>query len=301
MTWPALDVRAWAGTKRRLHLAAQMLGKLRLQYSPSQPNWTFTSLQMTARGFSTGCMPVGDASLDAELDVVASEIVLRHSSGDVRRIPLATAATIADVHHALLRALDALGVRCTMSPVPQEIADTTPFDRDTRPAEWDTAAVRRWFTVTTATAGVFERWRAHFFGRSGVYLWWGAFDLAVMLFNGRHVVPPTDRGYLLTYDLDAELMNCGLYFGDENTAPFFYGYISPEPAGAASFAMPSGVSWSASLSEWVLPYDAVASADAPEAVLRAFLDALYAHCLDQAGWDGAALRYAAPPRGAHAP
>ena len=38
----------------------------------------------------------------------------------------------------------------------------------------------------------------------------------------------------MKYDLDAELMNVGLYYGDEKTPPFFYGYIYPEPAAAAS-------------------------------------------------------------------
>ena len=55
--WPDITVANWAPTKRTLHLAAQMLGKLRVQLSPPQPNWMFTALQLTARGFGTGAMP----------------------------------------------------------------------------------------------------------------------------------------------------------------------------------------------------------------------------------------------------
>ncbi|MDQ2908813.1 MAG: hypothetical protein M3R44_05600 [Candidatus Eremiobacteraeota bacterium] len=29
----------------------------------------------------------------------------------------------------------------------------------------------------------------------------------------------------MNYDLDAEPMNVGLFYGDETTAPFFYAYI----------------------------------------------------------------------------
>jgi hypothetical protein len=157
--------------------------------------------------------------------------------------------------------------------------------------------VRRWFDAATSTATVFEEWRSHFFGRSGIQLWWGAFDVALVLFNGKHVAAPLDRGYLLKYDLDAELMNVGLYCGDENTKPFFYGYIYPQPPDAPrTILKPAGSSWSTDASEWILPYDVVRSADDPRASLRTFLDSIYDVCITNAGWDRAALSYEAPKR-----
>ncbi len=235
--WPALDVADWAPTKRSLHLYSQMLGKVRLGLCPPQPNWMFTPLYLTARGLATGAMPFASTSVDAELDVFASEIVLRRSTGEERRIALVPAQTVAEVYAALRGALDEIGVTCTISDVPQEISDTTPFSQDARPAAYNPAAVQHWFRAATATACVFDEWRGHFFGRSGIQVWWGAFDVALVLFSGRHATAPMDRGYLLKYDLDAELMNCGLFLGDETTAPFFYGYIYPQPAGADGFAM----------------------------------------------------------------
>ncbi len=62
---------------------------------------------------------------------------------------------------------------------------------------------------------------------------------------------------------------------------------------------PPGVTWSDTLKEWVLPYDAVRTAADPSAELRAFLDAVYAHCISDAGWDRAALSYDAPPKLIH--
>ena len=221
---------------------------------------------------------------------------MRRSTGEERHIPLVPARTVANVYVALRNALDELGVTCAISDVPQEIPDTTPFSQDTRPAAYDPAAVQRWFRAATATASVFDEWRGFFFGRSGIQVWWGAFDIALLLFNGRHVTAPSDRGYLMKYDLDAEMMNCGLFLGDEKTAPFFYGYIYPQPAGAEGFALaPAGVAWSKEISEWLLPYDAVRSSPSPADTLRAFLDSLYEHCIADAGWDRKALSYAAPP------
>jgi hypothetical protein len=294
--WPPLAVAGWAPTKRSLHLYAQMIGKMRLGLCPPQPNWMFTPLYFTARGLTTGAMPFGGTSVDALLDVFSSEIVVRRSTGEERRVPLVPPRSVAEIFSALRTALDELGVTCTISDAPQEMADATPFSQDARPAAYDPAAVQRWFRAATATAGVFDDWRGFFFGRSGIQLWWGAFDVALVLFNGRHVTAPADRGYLMKYDLDAELMNCGLFLGDETTAPVFYGYIYPQPSGAERFAMaPAAVSWSTAMSEWLLPYDAVRSSPSPAQTLRAFLDSLYDHCIADAGWDRQELSYTAPP------
>ena len=293
--WPDIAVASWAPTKRSLHLYAQMLGKMRVALSPPQPNWMFTALSLDARGFTTGPMPCDATTAQASLDVFSSEILIERDNGEVRRIGLVPARTVADVYADVAAALQSLDVRCTMSPEPQELADTTPMHEDRRAAAYDREAVRRWFSAATATATLFERWRSHFFGRSAIHLWWGAFDVALMLFSGKHAPAPLDRGYIMKYDLDAEMMAAGLYCGDEATAPFFYAYIFPQPSGAESLPIaPSAASWSDAINEWVLPYEAVRSAQDPASELRAFLDSVYAQCI-AAGWDREALSYAAPP------
>ncbi len=295
--WPAVDVAAWAPTKKSFHLYTQMLGKLRLALSPAQPNWMFTALLLSARGVTTGPMPWHGTSVEASLDVFSSELIVERSTGETRRIALVPARTVAEVYAELQAALEALGVECRISPIPQEIPDVTPLHEDRRPAVYEADAVRRWFRAATATAGIFDEWRAHFFGRTGIAVWWGALDVSLLLFSGKHVTPPIDRGYIMKYDLDAEMMAAGLYYGDETTAPFFYGYIVPQPPGAETLPVaPAGAAWSDAIKEWVLPYDAVRNAADPAAELRAFLDAIYAQCVAAAGWDRAALSYAAPKR-----
>jgi hypothetical protein len=295
--WPALDVASWAPTKKSLHLYLQMLGKLRVALSPAQPNWMFTALLLSAHGITTGPMPWHETAVQATLDVFSSELIVSRSNGTAQRIALLPARPVADIYAALQRALDALAVDCTISPIPQEVPDVTPLPDDHRPVEYDAAAVQRWFAAVTATAAIFDEWRAHFFGRNGIQLWWGALDVSLMLFNGKHVPPPTDRGYLLKYDLDAELFNAGLYPGDDANAPFFYGYIFPQPPNAETLPIaPAAATWNDQVKEWVLPYEAVRASADPAAELRAFLDAIYALCVTAAGWDGPALRYTAPKR-----
>lgn len=272
-----------------------MLGKLRLALSPSQPNWMFTALHLSPRGVTTGSLPWRESSIEAYLDVFLSELVVQRSNGQVIRIALLPIRTIADIYASFLAALDQLEVECTFSPIPQELADVTPFHLDRRTSAYDPVAVRTWFAAATAASNIFDTWRAHFFGRTGVQLWWGAFDVAVILFNGRHAEPPLDRGYIMKYDLDAELMNAGLYFGDENTAPFFYGYIFPEPPEARSLPInPPAASWSETLGEWVLPYERVRVSEDPAGDVRVFLTSIYAHCVNVANWDRDLHRYEAP-------
>jgi Family of unknown function (DUF5996) len=293
--WPDVNVASWADTKRSLHLYSQMLGKIKLVLSPIQPNWMFTALHLTPRGLTTGTMPWRGSSVEAVLDVFNSEIVASRSTGSQVVIPLLPVRSVAEVYADLTAGLDRIGVACFISPIPQEVPDTTPLDQDHRPSQYDPSAVIRWFQAVTATAGVFDDWRAHFFGRAGLQFWWGAFDLALLLFSGKQVEAPVDRGYIMKYDLDAELMNVGLYLGDRSTEPFFYGYIYPQPKNAETLAVaPKNASWSTALKEWILPYEAVRTSQKPETVLRSFIDSIYKLCFDAAGWDRGAHSYKPP-------
>jgi hypothetical protein len=294
--WPKLDYASWGPTKRSLHAYAQMLGKLRLALAPPQPNFLFTSLQCTARGFTTGAIPYRLRSLQASVDVFSAQMILESSDGGREYIALSAPRTIAGVYADLRTALEALEISVTLSPIPQETPDRTPLDVDDRPAVFEERDARNWLTVITATNAVFDRWRGHFSGRAGIQLWWGAFDFALLLFNGKRVEAPTTRGYLLKYDLDAEMMNVGFYPGDAQTPAYYYGYIYPQPEQCQSRPVePKDAVWSETLGEWILPYEAVRTSADPEEALRSFLDSIWLVCCNASGWDRAALSYVPPP------
>jgi hypothetical protein len=294
-TWPSLDLSRWGATKRTLHHIAQMLGKVRLALAPHQPNFLFAALYLTPSGFATRPIPVGLRLIEVQLDVFAPKIVLASSDGRRHELPFAKLSNIAATYTALLEALRELDVDVTLSPVPQELLDLTPLNRDEHPPTWVAEDAQAWHTVMSATQCIFDRWRAHFFGRSGIQLWWGAFDLTLLLFSGSHASSPTDRGYLFKYDLDAEMMNAGFYLGDDDNAPFYYGYIYPEPAACNEIAIAEPAVWSEQLREWILPYDAVRNAPHPEELLRSFLSGIYDACGSAAQWDRSAYTYVPPP------
>jgi hypothetical protein len=298
--WPELPYADWRATKQTMHMYMQVVGKVRLALAPYQPNFIFTALYMTPQGFTTSPIPVGLKALELRLDIFGRRIEIGTSDGRREQIAPADMPSIATVYAALMEALRALDVPVELSPVPQEVADTTPLDRDEHPPALIVDDARRWLAVMSATQAIFDRWRSHFFGRSGVQLWWGAFDLAVLLFTGKHVPPPLDRGYLLKYDLDSEMMNAGFYPGDDANEAFFYGYVYPEPRGCSEIAIADGVVWSEQLREWILPYRAMRAAERPGELLRNFLDGVYTVCSSAAGWDRSQYTYVPPPL-RHAP
>jgi hypothetical protein len=155
--------------------------------------------------------------------------------------------------------------------------------------------VASWFAALTAIHNVFDEWRSPFFGRSSIGLWWGAFDMTVTVFNGRHATPRAGADYIKRYDLDAESVATGFWPGAAHDEAMFYAYIVPEPSGCSDlpFDLPAA-GWVAEKGEWVLPYEAVRTAPDPRGALLTFMDTMYSVAGSLAGWDLATYRYERP-------
>jgi hypothetical protein len=83
--------------------------------------------------------------------------------------------------------------------------------------------------------------------------------------------------------------------------PAFYSYAYPAPSGYPEHPVsPAGARFDSALGEFVLPYEAVRSAPAPDATLLEFLQSTYEAAADLGNWDRAALergRDVPPPSG----
>jgi hypothetical protein len=72
--------------------------------------------------------------------------------------------------------------------------------------------------------------------------------------------------------------------------PCFYAYAYPEPKGFNTYSvLPQEAFYSQDFKEFLLPYDAVRTAQAPDDVLMAFLESTYEAAANLGGWDWAAL------------
>src|SRR5215831_3680704 len=125
--WPTFHEPGWAETRDVLHLCGQFLGKLRTALAPPLPQWFHAALDLSPRGLTTRSLPLGDGSLEVELDVLGSEIRFVTSDGRERSIPLLPARPIATLWADYLATLAELGAEAKLSDRPQERGDAPRF------------------------------------------------------------------------------------------------------------------------------------------------------------------------------
>jgi Family of unknown function (DUF5996) len=143
---------------------------------------------------------------------------------------------------------------------------------------------------------VFKHFRSGFLGKaSPVHFFWGSFDLAVTRFSGRPA-PPHPGGVPGLPDAvtreaySHEVSSAGFWPGnDAAPAAVFYSYAYPEPPGFRDRAVAAGAYFDAKLGEFILPYDTVRVAAAPETLLLDFLSSTYTAAADAGRWDRAQL------------
>ena len=294
-SWPELSVERDHETLAILHLAAQMLGKIRVAHAPWMNHGWHVALQPNARGLST--LPTaasGGRTFTLTLDLCRHAMVLWVSDGSREEVPL-NAGSVAALHKRLMAILDEHGLPSSFNGRPNEIPDAVPFADDTAPREYDRDSAARFREALAAMVPVFARFRAGFAGKaSPVQFWWGSFDLAVSRFSGRKApqhpggVPGLpDRITREAYS--DEVSSAGFWAGGVTAAePFFYSYIYPEPDGYRTANVAHG-GFDETFGEFVLPYAEVRAAADPNRMLMEFFQSAYDAGADLAGWDRAAL------------
>ena len=293
--WPELSVEHDHETLAVLHLAAQMLGKIRVAHAPWVNHGWHVALQPNARGLAT--LPTaasGGRTFTLTLDLCRHAIVLWVSDESREELPL-NAGSIAALHQRLVTMLDAHDLPSSFNGMPSEIPDAVPFASDSASRDYDRDSANRFREALAAMLPVFVRYRAGFIGKaSPVHFWWGGFDLAVSLFSGRKA-PPHPGGMpglpdrITREAYSHEEVSCGFWAGGVTAAePFFYSYIYPEPDGYRSAVVKHG-RFDEAYGEFVLPYAAVRSADDPDRRLLEFFESAYDAGADLAKWDRAAL------------
>ena len=293
--WPELTVERDHETFALLHLAAQMLGKVRVAHAPWLNHGWHVALQPNARGLATLPTAASDGrTFTLTLDLCRHAIVLWVSDGGREELPL-NAGSVAALHHRLIAMLDLHALPSTFNSRPNEVAEAIPFADDSAPRLYDRESAERLREALAAMLPVFARFRAGFTGKaSPVHFWWGSFDLAVTRFSGRPApqhpggVPGLpDRITREAYS--QEVSSAGFWAGGITAAePFFYSYAYPEPQGFRERKLDAG-GWNEEWQEFTLPYEEVRSASDPEAVLMAFLEGTYDAAADLAHWDRAKL------------
>jgi Family of unknown function (DUF5996) len=289
--WPALPYEVWRATCDTLHAHTQVLGKLAVTLAPPEPQLQHAALRLSARGWETQPLPApdGTGALVASLDLRSHEAVTEHTDGRVRRVPLAPDRPVAEVTREVLAAVDGLVGPVRIDPRPQEVPWTTPLDQDYDHTTYDPAHAAAYFAVATRAALVLAALRAPYRGRSSpVNAWWGTFDLAVSLFSGRAVDPPSD-GFITRNSANAQQIEVGWWPGDERyPRAAFFAFAFPTPPGFETATLaPSAAHWETSLGEYVLDWDDIRRAPDPHGAALDFARSAVRHACTVCDWDPA--------------
>ena len=294
--WPPIPLSAWAPSCATLHMWMQIVGKIRLVYTPPVNHWWHVTLYVSPRGLTTTQIPAVPRAFEIEFDFIDHWLVVRCNDGNTRRMELRP-RSVASFYHELQGHLSDLGVEARIVARPNEVADAIPFAVDEQHASYDRDFVHRFWRALGSADRVFRKFRTPFIGKcSPVHFFWGAPDLAVTRFSGRPA--PLHPGGIpnlpdsITREAYShEVSSAGFWpGGGVIDYPAFYSYAYPEPERFASASVrPAAAFYSTDLREFILPYDAVREAPDPDAMLLEFLQSTYEAAADLARWDRAAL------------
>jgi hypothetical protein len=302
--WPVLPSPAdWQHTLDTVHRWTQIVGKIRLEQGPWINHSWGSALYVTTRGLTTSSMPHGPRTFSIDFDFLEHALRVQTSTGTSRAIALEP-MSVAAFYDRTMQALEALGLSVTIFPRPVEIPDPIqPFPEDETHASYDAEAVQRFWRALVQVDRVFSAFRARFQGKSSpVHFFWGAFDLAVTRFSGRDAPrhpggAPNCADWVMEEAYSKELASAGFWPGTGLGAPAFYAYAYPEPDGYRDHAVRSEAAvYHDEMGEFVLPYEAVRTAAAPDDALLAFLQSTYEAAAERADWDRDALELAEVPR-----
>jgi hypothetical protein len=295
--WPKLNWHAWKDTAATLHMWTQIVGKTRLALTPLLNHWWNVPLYLSARGLTTSAMPYNCELLEIEFDFVSHDLRFRISSGANLSIPL-RAQSVADFYKEYRHCLAALGVSVDINPMPVEIANPIPFDKDEIHHSYDPQFAHRFWRALSSASCLFTQFSSNFIGKqSPVHFFWGSFDLAVTRFCGRPAPPRQGADRITREAYSHEVISAGFWPGNGGYgAAAFYCYAAPAPQGLQQQKVrPAAAYYDTKLGEFILKYDDVLSSPSPECAILDFLESTYDAAANLAKWDRAALERSAQP------
>lgn len=188
--WPALALSEWKDTCATLHMWSQVVGKVRLAYTPLINHWWEVPLYVNAIGLTTSAIPYEGGVFEIQFDFLHHQLLIQTSLGETRSVPLQP-QSVADFYREFMAVLRSLNISRKIWPVPVEIPDPIPFEQDTQHAAYDAKYAQRFWQILVSVHNVFLDFRSRFIGKSSpVHFFWGSFDFAVTRFSGR----PPHRG-----------------------------------------------------------------------------------------------------------
>lgn len=290
--WPKLSYEEGKGTFETLHLFTQIVGKVKLATLPWINHSWHVALHIVPTGLTTQMIPYEDKSFQIDFDFREHQLKIVTSDGERKQFDL-SGLSVSDFFARVFQDLRKLGINILIYPIPCEIENPIPFDKDTVHASYDREQVAAFYQAQLNIYEVFLKFRSGFRGKSSpIHFFWGGFDLALSFFSGR--VAPIHPGgipglpdWVAEESYDREVSSAGFWTGSDTLPePVFYSYLYPEPLGYNNAAIqPEQAYYHPLLREFILPYSVVQESEDEEKILLEFLNRTYQTGADLADWD----------------
>src|SRR5688500_17285154 len=275
--WPELSEARDGPTIAALNLFRQIAGKVAVALLPWRNHGWHATLHLHPRGFRTEPLHDVTGTFELDFDLAEHAFTLTDRAG-TRRLPLGP-MSVAEFHAGAMTMLAEAGHDVRMHCAPNEVDPAIPFREDKEDRAYDRDSARRLLLALLRADRVLRRFRSSFLGKaSAVHFFWGSFDLAVTRFSGRPApLHPGGIPHLpdeVTREAYShEVSSAGFWPGGAagGAEPFFYSYAYPSPDGfGAARVEPGEARFDEALGEFVLPYEAVRSAEEPDSALLSF-------------------------------
>ena len=283
--FPPLPLDEWEATKETLHRYVQIVGKVRLEYSPFRNHWWHVPLYVTARGLTTSPIPYRNVTFEISFDLMENRLVVSTSENGGFAFAMDD-LPVAEFYRRLFDGLGALGIDVSINTRSYALGDEDTLEENTFHFVCDRDYVRRYWRVLSQVDQVFKEFAGRFNGKtSPVQLYWHSFDLAVTRFSGRRA--PQREGKVDREAYSHEVISFGFWPGDENVrSPAFYSYTAPEPEGITDQPLaPESAFWAPEGGMALLMYDDLRKTSSPRDVLLEFIESAYQAGAKTAGWE----------------
>ncbi len=288
-SWPELAVSDWEDTRDALQRRLQIIGKLTLAGAAAQNHWWHVPLRLSARGLHTGLLRAPRSGpFHVAVDLLDHHLLISTAT-EARRVELVP-EPLNRFYASFSAALADLDIELETLPRPVEVPDpATPFAEEEGFSAYDAEAVTTFWQLLVSVDRVFDSFGSRFVGKaSRPGLWWGGMDYAAGRWSGRPAPPhpggaPNVADWVMQEGYSHEVAAYG-YFAAGAPEGALYAYTYPTPTGYTDQPVPSDVSWSDELGEWLLPYHVIRESKDPDARLLEFLQATYDAAATTASW-----------------
>jgi len=271
-----------------LQLISQILGKIKLNYAPQEPQWAHVILDITTRGFSTGTLRCNELYFEIEANLVNNVITIRTTDNE-NNIQMTDGKSVRDYYYEIITVTKDLGLDIVINTKPQEMETKTPIDLDTEYHHYNrqvASDILKWFQFASDIEQKFiapKRKRKVYPG-----LFWGTFDVSCILLYKEHHPFHDDTKIIERAAFDEYMVEFGFWLGDNNNFdhPTFFVLPYPFVSGQeleVTEDFPTGSYFSGHMAEYLLEIESELSEVEQESIIQ-FFNASFVKSAEYLNW-----------------